>query len=60
MYDAYMANMQAFDQAGGSLFMAYNYVRKQDQYGSWGHLQYQNQDPNTSPKYRALLDFNSD
>ncbi len=60
MYDAYTANMEAFDQAGGSLFMAYNYIRKQDQYGSWGHLQYQNQDPNTSPKYRALLDFNSE
>lgn len=60
MYDAYTANMRAFDQAGGSLFMAYNYVRKQDQHGSWGHLRYQDQSKTTAPKYRALIDFNSE
>ncbi len=60
MYDAYTANMQAFDQAGGSLYMAYNFVRKQDQYGSWGHLRYQNQAASGSPKYRALLDFSGE
>ncbi|MEZ6192920.1 MAG: hypothetical protein R3C45_16735 [Phycisphaerales bacterium] len=60
MYDAYIANMQAFDNSGGSLFMAYNYVRKQDQYGSWGHLQFQNQSEADAPKYRALLEFNSE
>ena len=59
MYDAYMANLQAFDQAGGSLFMAFNYVRHQDQYGAWGHLQFQNQDASAAPKYRALIDFSS-
>ncbi|GAB4186195.1 MAG: hypothetical protein Kow00105_00660 [Phycisphaeraceae bacterium] len=59
MYDAYLANMQAFDQAGGSLFMAFNYVRKQDQFGSWGHLRFQDQSEADAPKYRALLDFNS-
>lgn len=60
MYDAYIANMQAFDNSGGSLFMAYSYVRKQDQYGSWGHLQFQNQSEANAPKYRALLEFNSE
>ncbi len=60
MYDAYTANMQAFDQAGGSLYMAYNFVRTQDKYGSWGHLRYQDQSKTTAPKYRALLDFNSE
>ena len=60
MYDAYIANMQAFDNSGGSLFMAYNYVRKQDQYGSWGHLRFQNQSEADAPKYRALLEFNSE
>jgi dockerin type I repeat protein len=62
MYDAYTANMQAFDQGGGSLFMAYSYVRKQDKFGFWGHLQYQDQDPEgeDAPKYRALTDFSSD
>lgn len=59
MYDAYTANLQAFDQAGGSLFMGFNYVRNQDQYGSWGHLIFQNQDISGTgaPKYRALIDY---
>lgn len=60
MYDAYIDNMRAFDNAGGSLFMAYSYVRKQDQYGSWGHLRFQNQSEAEAPKYRALLEFNNE
>jgi Dockerin type I domain len=59
MYDAYTANLSAFDQAGGSLFMAYNYVGKQGPFGSWGHLQFQNETETVAPKYRALLDFSS-
>ena len=30
IYDAYIDNLTAFDQAGGSLFMAFNYVRNHD------------------------------
>ncbi len=57
MYDAYTANLQAFDQAGGGLYMAYNYVGKAGPFGAWGHLQFQNEDQAVAPKYRALLDF---
>jgi hypothetical protein len=54
-----MANLQAFDQGGGSLFVAYNYVGKQTKFGSWGHLQTQNESDaqSVAPKFRALLDF---
>ncbi len=57
MYEAYLANLEAFDQAGGGLFMAYNYVGKPGPFGSWGHLQFQNETEAEAPKYRALLDF---
>ncbi len=59
MYDAYTANLQAFDQAGGSLFVAFNYVRNQDQFGSWGHLRFQDQSTADAPKYRALIEYSS-
>jgi len=61
MYTAYTNNLEAFNQGGGSLYVAYNYVGAQTKYGSWGHLQYQNESTTTqvAPKYRALLDFSS-
>jgi len=57
MYDAYSANLQAFDQAGGSLYVAYNYVGTQSKFGAWGHLQHQTEAAVDSPKFQALLDF---
>jgi hypothetical protein len=62
MYDAYTANLQAFDQAGGALFMAYNYVGRAGSFGAWGLLQFQNEaylNQGVAPKYRAVLDFGS-
>jgi hypothetical protein len=38
------------------LFMAFNYVGRQDTYGSWGHLRYQTESLDDSPKFRALYD----
>ena len=60
MYDAYTANLQAFNNGGGSLYMAYSFVSKPGPFGSWGHLQFQNQSGAEAPKYRALLDFSSE
>ena len=57
MYDAYTANLDAFNQGGGSLYMAYSFVSKPGPFGSWGHLQFQNETGTEAPKYRALLDF---
>lgn len=59
MYDAYTANLQAFDNGGGSLYMAFNYISKPGPFGAWGHLQFQNETGAQAPKYRALIDFSS-
>ena len=57
MYDAYLANMREWDNAGGSLFTAFNFVEKPDQWGAWGALDVMDQAISTAPKYRALLDY---
>ncbi len=57
MYEAYTANLQAFNQGGGALYVAYNFVGKPGPFGAWGHLQFQNETGAVAPKYRALLDF---
>jgi hypothetical protein len=37
------------------MFAAFNYVGRQDVYGSWGHLRWQDEPLDDSPKFRALL-----
>ncbi len=57
MYDVYLANMREWENAGGSLFNAFNFVEKPDKWGSWGQLEFQDQTLDKAPKYRALLDY---
>ncbi len=58
MYEAYFKNMQAFKDAGGSLYVAFNYINKQtDIDGGWGHLNHQDQPIEDAHKLRAVLDF---
>lgn len=57
MYDAYIANMREWRNAGGSLFTAFNFVEKPDKWGAWGQLDFMDQNINTAPKYRALIEF---
>jgi len=57
MYEAYIANLREWDNAGGSLFTAFNFVEKPDKFGAWGQLDFMDQSISTAPKYRALLDY---
>ncbi len=57
MYQVYLANMREWEDAGGSLFTAFNFVEKPDKWGSWGQLDFQDQELDKAPKYRALLDY---
>jgi hypothetical protein len=56
MYDAYARLLAGFQSAGGELFTAYSYVSAPNAWGSWGHLQRQDQPASEAPKWRALLD----
>jgi hypothetical protein len=57
MYRAYLANMREWENAGGSLFTAFNFVEKPDKWGAWGQLDFMDQSINRAPKYKALLDY---
>lgn len=59
IYHIYQLNMREWDNAGGSLFTAFNYIDKPDKWGSWGALEFQDQDIDEAHKYRALLDYKS-
>lgn len=55
MYEAYSRLLDMWKQAGGNLFMHYANIRKPNRWGSWGALEFVDQD--SSPKYDALIDF---
>ncbi len=58
MYQAYLANLEEWKNAGGSLFTAFNFIDIPDKWGAWGQLEYMDQNIQDAPKYRALLEYN--
>lgn len=55
MYDAYTRLLETWQAAGGNLFMNFADISKPSRWGSWGALEFVDQDG--SPKYDALVDF---
>jgi hypothetical protein len=56
MYDLYTELLNHWKTSGGTLFMHFVDIASPSKWGSWGALEYVEQ--NTSPKYQALIDFN--
>ncbi|MEM7262994.1 MAG: hypothetical protein AAF488_13460, partial [Planctomycetota bacterium] len=52
--------LAAWTDHGGGLFVHYHAVDGYSQFGSWGALEYQEQDPTTAPKYAALVAYASE
>lgn len=58
MYKAYSDMLESFEEINGKLFVAFNFVGRQDtQWGSWGLLDHLWQSPDQAPKYRAISDY---
>lgn len=57
MYGLYQQYLQNWYDAGGALFMPFDFTSTPGKFGSWGHLEWQDQPVDEAPKYRALLDF---
>jgi hypothetical protein len=57
MNPLYVQYLQNWVAAGGDMFVHYSDVGGYAKYGNFGALEYQDQDPNTSPKYQALTTF---
>jgi len=60
MFSVYLQNLNAFEQAGGDLFLAFNYVGRPGNHGAWGHLEHQDDSIDISPKFKALLYYVKD
>jgi hypothetical protein len=54
MQRAYGQLLAALEATKFDTFVAFNYVGQQNAYGNWGHLQYQDEPLEQSPKFRAL------
>ena len=57
MKDLYTTYLNHWKVAGGKLFVNFTSVTPGGKYGSFGMLEYQDQDPSTAPKYQALMEF---
>lgn len=57
MTTVYAQYLNNWVTAGGDMFVHYSDVTAFTRYGSWGSLEYQDQDPATAPKYQALVSF---
>ncbi len=55
MYKAYIDNIKAFKDAGGSLFMAFNSVGKFTEDDTFGHFEFQDESIHEAPKHRAVI-----
>ncbi|MCR4303448.1 MAG: hypothetical protein NUV63_04355 [Gallionella sp.] len=57
MKDLYATYLNQWKASGGEMFVNFISVNAFGKIGSWGSLEYQDQDPATAPKYRALMEY---
>jgi hypothetical protein len=57
MGEIYRRYYDAWTELGGDLLCAYSSVDGWSKWGSWGLMQYPDDDPTLSPKYRASVDW---
>ena len=57
MYDAMIENMKVFEEAGGQMYNAFLFVGPNNNWGYWGHLEYQDVPLEDAPKFKALLEY---
>jgi len=55
MADIYQKYYQAWTEAGGDLFCYFSSVGRWTKWGSWGILQWYDEDPRQSPKFMATM-----
>jgi hypothetical protein len=56
MYSLYRKHLKHWADAGGDLYVFYNYAMAPSKWGSWGLLEYQDQPIAQAHKYRAFVD----
>jgi hypothetical protein len=57
MYDLYRKHLRNWADAGGDVYVFFNYVTAPSKWGAWGLLEYQDQPTKEAHKYRAFVDI---
>ncbi len=57
MGEIYLKYFNSWTSIGGKLFCVFNDMQPYTEAGSWGLLEYVGQDPESSPKYRAIQEW---
>lgn len=57
MKDLYVKDLAGWRDAGGRLFVAFNFIEHHKKSGSWGVIEWHDQDLATAPKYQGLREF---
>ncbi len=57
MGELYTEYLTQWQELGGGMFMNFSSTGEYSKWGSWGVLEYQDQDITTAPKYQALVSF---
>lgn len=55
MGQLYLSYLREWQQSGAGPVMLFNSAGAYGKWGSWGLLEYRDQDPSTSPKYKAVV-----
>lgn len=57
MKDRYEEYIREWQRSGGGLMAIFSHISSPSKWGSWGILEYQNQDIASAPKYQAVRQF---
>lgn len=57
MEDLYRKDLNSWKRAGGKVFVTFSSMGKYNKWGSWGLLEHPMQNPETAPKYRAVMKY---
>jgi hypothetical protein len=57
MKNLYTTYLNQWKAAGGKMFVNYTSVFPVGKDGSWGMLEFQDQEPGLAPKYQALMEY---
>ncbi len=60
MYDLYVRDLEHWADVGGGMYAIFSSMSVYSKWGSWGIMEYEDQDPATAPKYQACLQFIAD
>ena len=57
MKDLYLQDLRGWEEAGGGLYCVFGSMTRLSKWGSWGVLEFSDQDEKTAPKLQAIREF---